>query len=183
MQGRFEAAVEDYSKAVKLNPRHCRVRHLTFIACAMQCIGSCDCCYQLVQHLTSHLHSSSSSHTPTALQAYYNRAYSFDKLNKHAEAIADYNTTIALEPNTATAWHNRGSLHERLGDVKSAMRDFEQAIRLDPCGSLSFHARGRLTEQQGQLEASLADYDKAISLDPTQALFFRSRGGLSLIHI
>lgn len=25
-QGRFEAAVEDYSKAVKLNPRHCRVR-------------------------------------------------------------------------------------------------------------------------------------------------------------
>lgn len=27
VQGRFEAAIEDYSKAVKLNPRHCRVLH------------------------------------------------------------------------------------------------------------------------------------------------------------
>lgn len=71
MQGRFEAAITDYTTAIALNPTHCR--------------------------------------------AYYNRAFSHDRLNQYDEAVADYTRALAIEPGNATALHNRGSLYERIG--------------------------------------------------------------------
>lgn len=71
MQGRFEAAIKDYTMAVALNPGHCR--------------------------------------------AYYNRAFSHDRLGQFEEAVADYSKALQIEPSNATALHNRGSLFERLG--------------------------------------------------------------------
>lgn len=70
-QGRFEAAIADYSMAIKLNPGHCR--------------------------------------------AYYNRAFSHDRLRRYDAAVADYTKALEIEPGNATAYHNRGSLFERLG--------------------------------------------------------------------
>lgn len=66
LQGCFEAAIEDYTQAIGLNPRHCR--------------------------------------------AYYNRAFSHDRLGQYEEAVADYSRALRIEPANATALHNRGSL-------------------------------------------------------------------------
>jgi tetratricopeptide (TPR) repeat protein len=71
LQGQFEAAIEDYTTAIELNPSHCR--------------------------------------------AYYNRAFSHDKLHQYEAAISDYTQALEIEPGNATALHNRGSLFERLG--------------------------------------------------------------------
>ena len=71
LQGHFEAAIADYSTAIRLNPGHCR--------------------------------------------AYYNRAFSHDRLQQFHAAIADYSKALEIEPGNATAYHNRGSLFERMG--------------------------------------------------------------------
>jgi tetratricopeptide (TPR) repeat protein len=71
LQGRFEAAIRDYTQAIQLNPGHCR--------------------------------------------AYYNRAFSHDRLGQFEEAVADYSRALQIEPANATALHNRGSLFERMG--------------------------------------------------------------------
>ena len=82
MQGHFEAAIADYTTAIRLNPTHCR--------------------------------------------AYYNRAFSYDRIQQYGAAIADYTKALEIEPNNATAYHNRGSLHERLGRcVNFAAKVFE----------------------------------------------------------
>ena len=60
----------DYSRALELNPRHCR--------------------------------------------AYYNRAFSYDRLQRYKDAVADYTSALDLEPGNATAHHNRATLLERL---------------------------------------------------------------------
>lgn len=62
-QGHFEAAVSDYSKAIAMNPHHCR--------------------------------------------AFYNRAFSHERLRRWDAAIADYDRALQLEPTNATAYHNR----------------------------------------------------------------------------
>lgn len=80
MQGKFEAAIEDYTTAIQLNPTHCR--------------------------------------------AYYNRAFSHDRLHQHVEAVADYSRALDIEPGNATALHNRGSLYERLGRWVVLMRSW-----------------------------------------------------------
>ena len=131
MQGRFEAAVADYTSAIKQNPRHCR--------------------------------------------AYYNRAYSNDRLHRYKAAVADYTSALEIEPNNATAFHNRGSLHERLGDSQAALSDFQRAIDLEPNGPLSFNARGLLLEKEGQLESALENFDRAAFLRPDQPIFVRNR--------
>lgn len=71
LQGRFEEALQDYSAAIKLNPRHCR--------------------------------------------AFYNRAFSNDRLRRYDDAVADYTRALEIQPGNATAFHNRASLFERLG--------------------------------------------------------------------
>lgn len=71
LQGRFEEAIQDYTRAVALNPRHCR--------------------------------------------AFYNRAFSYDRLQQFEAAIADYSRALEIEPTNATAFHNRASLLERSG--------------------------------------------------------------------
>lgn len=71
LQGRFEEALQDYSAAIKLNPRHCR--------------------------------------------AFYNRAFSNDRLRRYDDAVADYTRALEIQPGNATALHNRASLFERLG--------------------------------------------------------------------
>lgn len=91
LQGRFEAAIADYTMAVQLNPQHCR--------------------------------------------AYYNRAFSHDRLNRFEDAIADYSRALDIEPGNATALHNRGSLFERLGRLQEALHDFSQAISMERGGA------------------------------------------------
>lgn len=78
LQGRFEAAIRDYTKAIELNPGHCR--------------------------------------------AYYNRAFSHDRLGQFKEAVDDYSRALQIEPANATALHNRGSLFERLGRCGGSAR-------------------------------------------------------------
>lgn len=52
---------------------------------------------------------------PGHCRAYYNRAFSYDRLGHFEEAVADYSKALQIEPSNATALHNRGSLFERLG--------------------------------------------------------------------
>lgn len=51
---------------------------------------------------------------PHHCRAYYNRAFSHDRLNHFEAAIDDYTRALQIEPMNATAYHNRGSLFERL---------------------------------------------------------------------
>lgn len=82
-QGRFEAAIDDYTRAIELNPGHCR--------------------------------------------AYYNRAFSRDRLGRCEEAVADYTRALEIEPGNPAALHNRGSLFERLGRCAAATVVLERA--------------------------------------------------------
>lgn len=52
---------------------------------------------------------------PGHCRAYYNRAFSHDRLGQFEDAVADYSRALQIEPANATALHNRGSLFERMG--------------------------------------------------------------------
>lgn len=52
---------------------------------------------------------------PGHCRAYYNRAFSHDRLGQFEDAVADYSRALQIEPANAAALHNRGSLFERMG--------------------------------------------------------------------
>jgi tetratricopeptide (TPR) repeat protein len=52
---------------------------------------------------------------------------------KHNDrAIADYDTSIKLDPKYATAYYNRGNSRRAAGDRDGAVADFQQALKLNP---------------------------------------------------
>ena len=64
--------------------------------------------------------------------AYNNRAILYRKLNKIAEAIADYNKAIELNPYIAEVYRNRGNLYMGLAMIAEAIADYNKAIELNP---------------------------------------------------
>ncbi len=58
---------------------------------------------------------------PRHCRAFYNRAFSNDRLRRYDAAVADYTRALDIQPGNATAYHNRASLFERLGRSASAL--------------------------------------------------------------
>ncbi len=50
----------------------------------------------------------------------------------HDRALADYNTSIALNPAQVRAYMERGDLYERVGDRARAIADFQKALANNP---------------------------------------------------
>lgn len=44
---------------------------------------------------------------PHHCRAFYNRAFSHERLRRWDDAIADYDRALQLDPSNATAYHNR----------------------------------------------------------------------------
>ena len=53
-------------------------------------------------------------------------------LERNAEAQADFEQAIRLDPRSSLPYRNRGVLRLRLKDYRGAIRDLDQAITLDP---------------------------------------------------
>ena len=58
-----------------------------------------------------------------------------------AEAIAEYDQAIRLNPLLAPAYLNRGVAYRKSGELHRAIEDYDEAIRLDPQLALAYSNR------------------------------------------
>lgn len=80
-------------------------------------------------------------------EAHINLGVALYQMNRDAEALAAYDTAVAMEDDKLLpmALFNRGLLHERRDDVRAAYRDFKRAAELDPDWALPRDALTRFT--------------------------------------
>jgi serine/threonine protein kinase len=107
---------------------------------------------------------------------YNNRGVTYGNINRHEEAIADYDEAIRLDPDLADAYTNRGASYAALGQHQRAIADYDEAIRLDPAFATAYSNRGASYADLGQHQRAIADYDEAIRLDPADAHAYYNRG-------
>jgi len=55
----------------------------------------------------------------------------YQKLEKFADALAEYTIAIEINPNDITAFVNRGEIYSKMGYFEEPLEDFEKAIALD----------------------------------------------------
>ncbi len=79
---------------------------------------------------------------PMLRTAHPNRATMYSKLNRHAEALADYSKGIELDPENASAYNNRGNAFRGLEQYEPALADYNHAIQLEPSNSSFYNNRG-----------------------------------------
>ena len=114
---KHEQAIEDFSKAIALNPNLAEAysnRGLTYAELNKheRAIEDYDRTIEL---------------NPNYAKAYYNRGIAYAKLNKHERAIEDYGKAIALNPNYAEAYVNRGIAYSEIHRYEESARDLKKA--------------------------------------------------------
>ncbi|HJQ01363.1 MAG TPA: tetratricopeptide repeat protein [Jatrophihabitans sp.] len=96
----------------------------------------------------------------------YNRAQVLVGLGRLEEALADYDSVIALDPNYAEYHFDRGNLLHRLGRDDEALASFEQAVQLSPPFPEVHYNRAELLVNLGELEQAIASFSYVLELDP-----------------
>src|SRR5262245_36412737 len=61
---------------------------------------------------------------------------------RHAEAIADYDQVLRLDPSDASAYDARGSEHFVLGHIAESIADFDRYLELRPALERQHWKRG-----------------------------------------
>ena len=95
---------------------------------------------------------------------YSNRGSTYADLGRHAEALADYDAALRLDPNLAQARYNRGTTYKALGRHAEALADYDAAIRLDPNYAQAYLNKGVLHTERDEWDDALHAFEIAARL-------------------
>lgn len=90
---------------------------------------------------------------------YVSRGAARLKLEKAAEAIADFDRALNLDPEYVRAYHLRGLAYERLGEFARAFQDFDRALEIDPEYGAAYHSRETMLSNPRQPNLSFEDFE------------------------
>lgn len=105
-----------------------------------------------------------------------NCGLTYQHLEQHEKALADFNRAIELDRNYARAYSNRGGTFFTLKQPRRALADLNRAIELQPNYARAYSNRGTTYAALQLYEQALADYNRSIELDPHDALAYYNRG-------
>ena len=126
--GQHAEAIADYDQALRLDPNDAAAYHNR--GAAKLVLG------QYVEAIAERgafggMAGSSSSSSPSRQS----------KLGQYADAIADYDQALCLDPNNTLAYLSRGTVKAALEQYAAAIADYDQALRLDPNNTLAYNLR------------------------------------------
>lgn len=112
-----------------------------------------------------------------ATNAYVMRAdIAISSSKDFANALADMDEAIKLQPQFAGFFINRAFLRYNLDDYFGAMADYDYAIQLEPLNTAALFNRGLLRAEVHDNNKAIEDFSKVIGLDPNNyhALYNRA---------
>ena len=97
-------------------------------------------------------------------------------LNKHQNAILNFDKALKINPSDINSIANRGYSKSQIQDFLGALNDFDQVIKIDPLNAGSFANRGDLKLKLKYFDEAIIDYTSAIRLNPDYSYAYVSRG-------
>ncbi|MEI0566034.1 tetratricopeptide repeat protein [Brachyspira pulli] len=159
--GFYNDAIDDYKKALELNPNYKEAdKALT----------------DTKNNLDIYNNSLINKDYTKDPMYYFSKAHNLYNKSKYEEAIKNYNKSIDLDPNNSYAYNNRGLAKNNLEQYFNALKDYDKAIELDPNNSVIYYNRGVAKTHLWQYEEAIEDYNKAIELDHNNSTAYYNRG-------
>jgi tetratricopeptide (TPR) repeat protein len=93
-------------------------------------------------------------------------------------AFADFDEALRLDPDYADAFNNRGTTWSDRRHYRKALADYAEAVRLDPKHAIAFDNRGKTWANLGEYEKALADFEESIRQDKEYAPAYNNRARL-----
>ena len=153
-QGEVELALENYDRALALDPK----LFDAYINRGVLYEGQGKTDLALADY------NQALALNPNDANVYYNRGRLYAQQGKAELALGDFDQTLALNPNDANAYTIRGSIYAQQGKAELALGDFDQALALHPSNAFAYHNRGLLYKQMGDEKAAISDLRQAQQL-------------------
>ena len=181
----FEAAVDDYTNAVCLNPDASLYRERAVLHLRQKNYDAAIADYnQALQK------------EPGAADAYKGRglAYRYRGLDEDEQddlvlAISDLTHAIELSPDDWELYDWRANIYHSMGDNETAHQDLTVAIALNSSSAQSYIRRAGSLFSESRFEDAVADYSRALDIDPATPEVYswrgpslREHGGLGFGH-
>lgn len=115
---------------------------------------------------------------PHSADAHFNRGNALQRLGRHAEALASYDTALRLSPRDEQALNNRGVVLRELGRTAEALASFDRALACRPDYPAALNNRGLALQALGRNEEALASFERALTLRADYAEALRNRAAL-----
>jgi len=171
--GYYEAAVEEYSKAIEEGLQNPEVYY-----------NRGDAKHNLKEYEAAIAdYDKAIELEPDNAMYYNNRGDAKYNLKEYEAAIADLDNAIELEPDNAMYYYNRGDAKNALKEYKAAIADLDNAIELNSDDADYYIKRGDAKYNLKEYEAAMADFDNAIELEiellgfmPDNAMYYNTRG-------
>jgi serine/threonine-protein kinase len=127
--GDVDAAIQDFTEALELDPKH-GMAHLGRAICRLAlddfegAIGDCD---------------KASSLMPNVVQCHELRGSALMRLGQFDAALANFDEAVRLAPSSASPLNHRASVHYLKQDYAAAVRDHMEALKRDPRSAGTFN--------------------------------------------
>jgi len=102
---------------------------------------------------------------------------------KYAEAIAQFDQAVEIDPSLAYVWHDRGVCYRELGRDAEALKNFDQAAKLAPDNEEFLFSRaemqkkvGILQQRRDLLESAAQVLNRVVEINPNHAEAWNSLG-------
>jgi len=95
------------------------------------------------------------------------KALTLYSLQRYEAAIAAYDESIKIAPESIWLWNNRGEAYTQMMQYDNAILDFRKAIQLDPNRSfVPWNNLGKVYYQQKEYQKAIEAYNEALAIKP-----------------
>lgn len=149
-----EGALQDFNKALLMNPNHERARRLR--GDLLRGMGENQ---RAIDDYTQAI-----EQNPNFSSTYLNRGNAYEALGNYKKAVDDYTKTLELYPEDGFGYSNRGAVYSKIGDNQKALDDLNKAIEFNPSRPEAYLNRGNLHAKLGELQKAKEADEEATTL-------------------
>jgi protein O-mannosyl-transferase len=163
--GNYRQAIEDYGRAVEINPGYADIYYNRGHAYAD--LGNYR---QAIEDYGKAIEIK-----PGYGEAYINRGNAYNGLGSYKRAIEDYNEATRLKADSYITYYDRATLYAKHGQYQLAIENFDKAIGRNPDYIKAYNNRGIVYAQMGIYQKALEDFNEAIRLKSDYADAYSNR--------
>ena len=112
---------------------------------------------------------------PNNAEHYYDRSWTYNKMNRSHSAMLDINKALELEPKNSRFYYSRARFEYDLGRYKEAIEDYTKGIDIKPTEKKYLNRADCYMELE-MYDSVIADYTSAIEIEPESYVAFHLRG-------
>ena len=165
----FDAAINNYKKALKINPDYPDAYNN--MGNALKDKGDLEAAIESYKQALKI--------KPDYAQAYNNMGIALKGKGDLEAAIESYKQALKIKPDYAQAYNNMGSALSEKGDLEAAIESYKQALKIKPNYAEVYNNMGIALKDKGDLEAAIESYKQALKIKLDYAEVYRS---LSNMH-